>query len=108
MNECEKLYDILSDDEFTTWNFLNEVNKIVSKYNGLDCLMNFNFVNGNIVQCICIITDWIPGALVFQSDDGDIPLMRIVFPEEYADFMGKVQHLFDFDYPKIPKEQIGE
>ena len=108
IDECEKLYDVLTDEKLTTWNFLNEVNNIISKYKGIDCLINFNFANGNIVQCICIITDWTPGALVFQSEDGNIPVMRVVYPEEYVDFMNKVQHIFNSDYPEIPKEQLGE
>ena len=31
MDECGKLFDTLTDEELTTWNFLNEVNNIVSK-----------------------------------------------------------------------------
>ena len=108
ISECEKLYDILTDEELTTWNFLNEVNNIISKYKGIDCLINFNFANGTIVQCMCIITDWQPGALVFQSDDGNIPIMRLVYPEEYEEFMNQVQPIFNSEYPKIPDEQSGE
>lgn len=106
--ECEVLFDTLSDEELTTWNFLREINNIVTKYKGIDCLTNFNYVNGNITQCMCIITDWQPGALVFQSNDGDIPIMRVVYPEEYIEFMEKMESLFNFEYPEIPKEQIGE
>lgn len=106
IDECGKLFDTLTDEELTTWNFLNEVNNIVSKYEGIDCLINYNYANGSIIQCMCIITDWNPGALVFQSNDGDIPVMRVVFPEEYVEFMSKVEHIFNSDYPEIPADQI--
>jgi len=108
MNECGELFDILSDEELTTWNFLKEVNEIVSKYKEIDCLTNFNFANGNIIQCMCIITDWKPGALVLQSDNGDIPMIRLVYPEEYVEFMSKVEHIFNADYPEMPDDQKGE
>ncbi|MBE6160321.1 MAG: hypothetical protein E7157_04675 [Lactobacillales bacterium] len=108
INECDLLFDTLSNEELTTWNFLKEVNNIVSKYKGIDCLTNFNFANGNIIQCMCIITDWQPGALVFQSDNGDIPMMRLVYPEEYVEFMNKIQPIFDSDYPDIPEDQKEE
>ena len=108
MDECGSLFDTLSDEELTTWNFINEVNNIVSKYEGIDCLTNFNFANGKIIHCMCIITDWQPGALAFQSDNGDIPMMRLVYPEEYAEFMSKVEPIFNTDYPEIPADQMGE
>lgn len=108
IDECGALFDTLSDEELTTWNFIKEVNDIVAKYKGIDCLTNFNFANGNIIQCMCIITDWQPGALVFQSDDGNIPIMRLVYPEEYEEFMNQVQPIFNSEYPKIPDEQSGE
>lgn len=105
MDECKNLIDTLSDEELTTWNFLVEVNNIVSKYKGVDCLMNVNFANGNVTQCICVITDWEPGAIVFQSDDGELPLMRAVFPEDYIDFMKDMEPIFDIKYPELPEEE---
>ena len=108
IDECGELFDELSDEELTTWNFISEVNNIVSKHKNLDCLTNFNFANGNIIQCMCIITDWKPGALVFQSDDGDLPTMRVVYPEEYGEFMKKMESVFNAEYPKIPEDQLGE
>lgn len=108
MDECGRLFDILSDEELTTWNFINEVNNIVSKYEGIECLTNFNFANGKIIHYMCIITNCKPGALAFQSDNGDIPMMRLVYPEEYAEFISKVEYIFNTDYPKIPAEQMRE
>ena len=32
--------------------------------------------------------------------------MRVVFPEEYVEFMSKVEHIFNSDYPEIPADQI--
>lgn len=108
MNQCGELFDTLSDEELTTCNFLKEVNNIVSKYEGVDCLTNTNFANGNIIQCMCIITDWTPGALVLKSDDGSIPKAHLVYPEEYAEFMKKIDPIFNSDYPKISEEQSEE
>ena len=105
MDECGNLFDTLSDNEFTTWNFLREVNNIVSHYKGVDCLMHLNFANGGITQCMCIITDWQPGAIAFQSDDGEIPKMRVIFPEDYADFMSKMAPILDAEYPEFPTDQ---
>jgi cell division protease FtsH len=104
IDECDKLFDELSDEELTTWNYLIGVNNIIYHYKGMDCLMHFNFANGNITQCICVITDWKPGALVFQSDDGNLPKMRIVFPEEYIEFMKSMEPIFDVDYPDFPED----
>ena len=82
IEEFEKLYDIPAE-KFTTWNFLVSVNEIVGRHENLDCLIHTNFINGNITQALCVITDWEPGAIVFQAEDGEIPKLRIVFPEEY-------------------------
>lgn len=105
MNEWDKLIDTMNDEEFNTWNVFMAINHVASELQGLDCLMNMTFSNCVITQGICVITDWKPGAVVFQSDNGDIPKMRIVFPEEYVEFMKKVEPLFDVEYPEFPKEQ---
>ena len=105
MDECGNLFDTLSDEEFTTWNFLREVNNIVSQHKNIDCLMHVNFANGGITQCMCVITDWQPGAIAFQSDDGDIPKMRLIFPEDYVAFMKEMMPIFEAKYPEFPKDQ---
>ena len=105
MDECGDLFDTLSDEELTTWNYLIAVNNIVSRYKGVHCLMHLNFANGNITQCMCVITDWEPGAIALQSDDGDLPKIRVVFPEEYSDFMKDMEPIFDAKYPKFSEEQ---
>lgn len=105
MKTCGNLFDTLSDQELNTWNFLIEVNNIVSHYSGIDCLMHLNFANGNVTQCMCVITDWKPGAIAFQSDDGELPKMRLIFPEEYITFMKEMEPIFDAKYPIFPTEQ---
>lgn len=105
VDECEDLLDRLSDEELTTWNLLVNINSIVSKYKGIDCLMHLNFANGNVTQCMCVITDWEPGAIAFQSDDGEFPRMRLIYPEEYIDFMKEMEPIFDIKYPTFPEEQ---
>ena len=105
MNECGDLFNILPDEKFTTWNFLIEVNNIVSQYKGIDCLMHLNFANGGVTQCMCIITDWQPGAIAFQSDDGELPRMRIIYPEEYISFMKEMMPILDAKYPEFPADQ---
>ena len=104
MDECGELFDSLSNEELTTWNFLVCVNNIVSKYKGIDCLMHVNFANGSVTQCMCVITDWDPGAIAFQSDDGNLPEMRLIFPEEYVSFMKEMEPIFNTKYPEIPEE----
>ena len=104
VDECENIFKTLSSEEFTTWNFLAEVNNIVSHHKGVDCLMHLNFANGNITQCICVITDWKPGAIAFQSDDGELPKMRLIFPEDYFAFMKDMEPIFDTKYPSFPEE----
>ena len=101
MDECENLFDTLPDAELTTWNYLVKVNNIVSHYKGIDCLMHLNFANGNVTQCMCVITDWEPGAIAFQSDNGELPKLRLVLPEEYIDFMKEMEPIFDVKYPKL-------
>ena len=105
MEECGRLFDTLPDERFNTWDFLFEVHKIVSKYKGLDCLMNVSFGNGNITKALCVITDWKPGAIAFQSDDGKIPKIRVICPEEYKEFMTEAITILDPDYPEFPEEQ---
>ena len=105
MDDCGNLFETLSYEELDTWNFLIEVNKIVSNYKGVDCLMHLNFANGNITQCMCVITDWKPGAIAFQSDDGELPKMRLIFPEEYVVFMKEMEPIFDTKYPAFPNEE---
>jgi hypothetical protein len=105
IDECGNLFDTLPSEELTTWNYLIEVNNIVSHYKGVDCLMHLNFANGNVTQCMCVITDWEPGAIALQSDDGDLPKMRVVYPEEYIDFMKEMEPIFDAKYPKFPDKQ---
>lgn len=105
INECAALYDSIPMEELNVWNYFVSVNNIVSDYEGLECLMNLNFSNGGITNGICVITDWEPGALVFQSDDGSIPKMRVVFPEEYEDFMGALEPIFTAEYPSISEDQ---
>lgn len=105
MDECGNLFDTLPDEELTTWNFLIGVNNIVSHYKDIDCLMHLNFINGNVTQCMCVITDWKPGAIALQSDDGDLPKIRVIFPEDYIDFMKKMESIFDAKYPEFPAEQ---
>ena len=56
---------------------------------------------------MCIITDWQPGALVFQSYNVDIPMMRLVYSDEYTKFMNEVGPIFNTDYPEIPVDKIG-
>ena len=104
MEECDNVLDALPDEEFTTWNFLVQLNSIVSKYKGVDCLMHLNFANGNVTQCMCVVTDWKPGAIAFQSDDGEMPRVRVVYPEEYVDFMNEVEPIFDTEYPPFPED----
>ena len=105
MDDCENLFETLSYEELNTWNFLIEVNNIVSNYKGIDCLMHLNFANGSVTQCMCVITDWKPGAIAFQSDDGELPKMRLIFPEEYITFMTEMEPIFDTKYPVFPNEE---
>lgn len=105
MDECEALFDTIPNEQFTTWNFLVNVNRVVSEHEGIDCLMNVTFDNGGVGKALCVITDWNPGALAFQSDDGELPKMRVVFPEEYAAFMEEVEPIFEAQYPAFPKDQ---
>ena len=104
MDECGNLFDTLPDDRLTTWNFFIEVNNIVSKHKGVDCLMHINFLNGSIVQGMCVITDWKPGALVFQSDEGELPVARVIHPDEYESFMKEILKFIDANYPALPTE----
>lgn len=108
LKECGALIDTLPSERFTAWDFLVEANAIISKHKGVDCLMHVNFVNGNVMQCMCIATDWEPGAIVFQSDDGEVPMARIVYPEEYEDFMNEIKPIITADYPKMPEETDEE
>ncbi len=105
MDECGNLFDTLPDKELTTWNFLVGINNIVSNYKEIDCLIHSNFANGIITQCICVITDWKPGAIAFQSDEGELPKMRVVYPEDYIDFMKDMEPIFEVKYPEFPVDQ---
>lgn len=101
----ENLFDTLPDEQLSPWNFFVEVNNIVSQQDGIDCLININFANGGVTQGICVLTDWEPGAVVLQSDDGSMPKLRVVFPEEYVSFMEYMRPIFEAQYPEFPKEQ---
>ena len=105
MEECGELYDTLPDDASATWTFFIKVNEIVSKYKGVDCLMHVNFANGGVTQGMCVITDWKPGALAFQSDDGVLPKIQLIFPEDYVSFMEEIEPIFEVQYPEFPKDQ---
>ena len=108
IDECEQLLDTIPIQKLTVWNFFRKVNDIVGLHKGIECLINVTIYNGNIVKALCVITDWKPGALVFQSDEGEPPKMRLVYPEEYVAFMEKVMPIFDTTYPPIPEDQLSE
>ncbi len=105
IEECGDLYDTLPNEQLTMWDYFVNVNNIVGRYDGVDCLININIENGNMTKGICVITDWKPGALAFQSDEGELPKMRVVYPEEYMEFMMSLEPILDAKYPAIPGDQ---
>ena len=107
INECSNLYDTLPPEQLSTWNVFVSANNIAAKYDNVECMMNLTFGNGDVTQGICVITDWEPGALLLQSDDGSIPKLRVVFPEEFAEIMLMLEPIFTAEYPPVPKEQDG-
>ena len=104
IEECKSMRDMLPDSQNTLLDFFIGVDEIVSEYanEGVDCLMNINFKNGTVTQGLCLITDWEPGALAFQSDEGGPPEMRVIFPQDYESFMESVAPIFAAEYPKFP------
>ena len=90
--------DTIPEEKLTAWNVLVKTNDVVSKYKGVETLMHMNFVNGSMVRAMCVMTDWKPGLLVLQSEDGALPYLRAVDPEETAEFMEKIESLFNTQY----------
>mgnify|MGYP003302277776 CR=1 FL=1 len=104
IDECKDMRDAFSDGQLTTWDFFVNVNEIVSEYadEGVECLMNVNFANGSVIQGLCVITDWQPGALAFQSDEGEAPHLQVIFPQDYEAFMESIKPFLFTEYPKFP------
>ncbi len=107
LDECERLLDDIPAEKLSVWTLFANVNSIVARYETVECLIHINFVNGTATQGMCILTDWEPGALALQSDEGEIPRIRLIFPEEYVDFMKEMSKILDVKYPTFPEEQDG-
>ena len=105
IDECGRLLETIPTEQLSVWSMFANVNSIASQYDNVDCLIHVNFTNGRANQGICILTDWKPGALALQSDDGDIPKLRLIYPEEYVEFMEKMERIFDVQYPTFPDSQ---
>ena len=85
--------------EITTKEMFGRVTRIAAKYKDVDSVMNVSWKNGKIEKGICIITDWKNFAIVWQSNDGEIPTMeRVVTAEEYEDFMKEVKPILEIQY----------
>lgn len=87
--------------ELTVQDVFRRVNGIASKYEGLDCVVNTDTRNGKFRRGICVVTNRVDFAYVWQSDDGDLPKLRVVPPMEYDEFMESMKPLLDFKYPPI-------
>lgn len=105
IDECERLFDEIPAEKLTVWTLFANINSIASQYDEVECLIHINFANGTATQGMCILTDWKPGALALQSDNGEIPKLRLVYPEEYLDFMKEMGSIMDVKYPDFPEEQ---
>lgn len=105
IDEYSELFELLPVQQMTSWTLFAKMNEIASRYENVDCLMHVNFANGAVTQGMCVFTDWKPGALALQSDDGKLPKLRIIAPDVYASFMGKMEHILEAQYPEFPKEQ---
>lgn len=105
INSMLAMLDKMSESEMNAWTMFVKANSVVSTFEELECLMNINFVNGSVSQGICVITDWTPGLIVLQSNDGELPKMYVVSPEETAKFMTEIEPLLEPKYPRIPHAQ---
>lgn len=105
IDECDRLLENIPVEQLSVWSIFANINSIASQYDNVDCLIHVNFANGSVTQGMCILTDWKPGALALQSDDGGLPKLRLVLPEEYAEFMAQMESIFDVQYPVFPKDQ---
>ncbi len=105
INSMLEMLDKMTESEMNTWTMFVKTNSVVSTFEELECLMNINFVNGTVSQGICVITDWTLGLVVLQSDNGELPKLYVVPPEETAEFMTKIESLLEPKYPQIPHNQ---
>ena len=105
IDEYERILDELSIEHLTVWNIFTRINSIASNYENVDCFIHINFANGSATQGMCILTDWEPVALALQSDDGDVPKLRIICPEEFVSFMEEMDSILEVEYPVFPEEQ---
>ncbi len=105
IDECERLFNEIPAEKLSVWTIFANINSIASQYDSIDCLIHINFANGQATQGMCILTDWKPGAVALQSDQGELPKPRIIFPEEYVDFMNEMENILEVKYPGFPEEQ---
>lgn len=104
MDEYEKILDECDKNDLNTDYLFSMINKIASNYKNIDSILNVTYQNGVISQGICLITDWEPGALVFQSEDGKLLRIRVILEDEYNKFMLDNQEVLYPNIPELPEE----
>ena len=110
INSYAKEFDKLSNDELDLLSCFSLINKIAAKYEKEDVqtVMNITYSNGHPVCGICFVTDFHPGALLFQSDDDFAPKLRVVYPEETEEFMEQYGIFITGEYPELPEDDEKE
>lgn len=103
MDEYEKILDKCTEKEINPSYLFSVINKIASNYKGIDTILNATYQNGALIQGICVVTDWEPGALIFQTEGGKLPHVRVLLEDEYTKFMIDNQEVFYPNIPEIPE-----
>lgn len=101
IDTISEMLNTIQASELNTWSLFVKTNSIVSTFDDLDCLMSINFANGLVCQGLCVITDGAPGLVVLKSDEGELPKVYTVSPEDTSKFMKSVEYILEPKYPEL-------